>query len=306
MDPSKPNRLLLHVCERNGTPIRPLVQDVTLRHKFDRQGTPDVSADGSHVVFDAWPADLGFAWQESRVIMVNFDGTEAKDVCDGVMPSFSPDGKQIVVSRAAVFGEPDGAKGMSIWTLSVDGSAKKMIADRGAWGGRWSPDGKSIVFRGGRDEDGNAVPQNILRVYDLKSGETRNAFSEDESPFNEMSFHFEWSKHGRQVACTGTLKENGQPGLVVIDIDKGTKSIKIIKAEDENVRFISGSSIDWHPDDNQILVMSFVNGTVEPRSVAIDRGTLPVQITYKQENVMIVDACFSSDGESLIAAVRAR
>jgi hypothetical protein len=62
IEPTKPNRQILHFCKVDGTPLRPLVNDVALRRRLDRQGTPDVSADGKRVAYDAWPSDQGFAW----------------------------------------------------------------------------------------------------------------------------------------------------------------------------------------------------------------------------------------------------
>lgn len=114
VDAPKHNRQILHVCELDGTPLRPLIQDIELRHRYDRQGTPDASADGSKIAYDAWQAELGFAWKESRIIVANADGSDAKEISDGAMPSFSPDGDRLAVSRTSKYAARAGAKGQSI------------------------------------------------------------------------------------------------------------------------------------------------------------------------------------------------
>lgn len=230
VDPENPNRLVLHFCAVDGTPLRPLISDVELRHKLDRQGTPEVSADGRRVAFDAWTANDAFTWQESRIIVADINGSNATDISDGVMPSFSPDGKQLVVSRPPKYAKADGAKQMSIWIMDADGKNKKMLADQGAWGGRWSPDGLSIVFHGGIDGDGNAVPKSCLRLYDIATGKISNVFSPNESPFSDLSFHFAWNQGtGREVAFGGPLKDGTGSASATIDVDKGISSLRLLK-----------------------------------------------------------------------------
>lgn len=303
VDPTQPNRLVLHFCEIDGSPIRPLVGDTTLRHKFDRQGTPEISSDGKLVVFDAWAANEGFTWQESRIIIVNIDGTNANDISDGVMPSFSPDASKLVVSRPPKYAKEDGAKGMSIWIMDSDGKNKKMLADQGAWGGRWSPDGKSIVFHGGLDESGDAVPKSCLRLYDVETGKTTNVFSPSESPFGELSYHFEWSKgNDRLVAFGGPLKDGKSSASATINVDKGLDSLSIVKPKKDSPQVIDGLSFDWHPNDNTLLVTGIAEGRPIPVSISTTEAQSDRSFDGVPKTVAVRDPVYTPNGENIIAS----
>ncbi|WP_068261608.1 PD40 domain-containing protein [Rubripirellula obstinata] len=303
VDASKPGRLLLHVCEIDGTPIRPLVSDTDLRHKFDRQGTPNVSPDGKRVAFDAWTNDGGFSWQESRIVVVDIDGENALDISDGVMPSFSPDGTQLVVSRPPKYAKADNAKGMSIWIMDSDGQNKKMLADRGAWGGRWSADGKSIVFHGGRDDDGSSVPKSCLRLYDIETNRVTNVFSPAESPFASLSFHFAWAKGlDRTVAFGGKLKDGNGSASAIINVDQGISSLKILDPPADGTRVIDGLSFDWYPDGESIIVTGNKHGRPFPVSLSIKEGQTNRSFDGFPDDVTVRDPVYTPDGKNIIAS----
>ncbi|MCM2374260.1 TolB family protein [Aporhodopirellula aestuarii] len=296
-----PHRLLLHYCAEDGTPIRPLVADVSLRHQFDRQGTPEVSADGERVAFDAWTASEDFTWQESRIIVVDIQGENARDISDGVMPSFSPDGTKLVVSRPPKYAKQDGAKGMSIWMMGVDGTNKKMLADRSAWGGRWSPDGRSIVFHGGIDDNGETVPKTCLRLYDVASGKTTNVFSPEESPFSNLSFHFEWSKGDeRVVAFGGTLKDGSGSASAVIQVDEGISSLRFLLPPVDGPWVADGASFDWHPSGAAVLVTGISEGRMIPVAVPTDESEPYVLFEGIPDKVVARDPIYTPDGKHLI------
>ena len=91
--------------------------------------------------------------------------------------------------------------------MNADGNGKKMITDGGAWGARWTADGRSLVFRGGVDNNGKKLKKNYLRIYDLQTATFRDAFTSQTSPFSKMSFYFDCSAQGRMVAFGGTQLE---------------------------------------------------------------------------------------------------
>ena len=301
VDPAKPMRLILHVCQSDGVPLRPLVDDTGLRNKYDRQGTPDVSSDGSKVAFDAWSLSGSGDWQDAMIIVVNFDGSEATAVSDGVMPSFSPDAKRLCISRPAKHAKQEGARGQSLWLMNVDGSDKEMIADRGAWGGRWSPDGRSIVFHGGVDDSGAKLPTTCLRLYDIETKTTRLVFSPAESPFSRLVHHFEWALQGRRVAFGGSLK-GGSTATGVIDVDKGIDSLQIITDD----RVGHGMTYDWHPDGERLLVMAQIGDRVSPYFLSTNKDAPSSTITGIPLNAQCHDLCVHPDGKHLIASLRSR
>ena len=95
LDPTKPGRLIMHYCHADGRPVRPLLRDPELRRLLDRQGTPDVSADGQRVAFDAW-STIDKTWENGRIVVCDIDGDNAHVITDGYMPTFSPDGLSLI------------------------------------------------------------------------------------------------------------------------------------------------------------------------------------------------------------------
>jgi len=303
VEKNNPNRLVLHFCEIDGTPIRPLISDAQFRNRLDRQGTPDVSADGKRVAFDAWASGPEFTWEESRIVVADIDGANAADISDGVMPSFSPDGRKLAVSRPPKYAKEDGAKGMSIWTMDTDGANKQMIADQGAWGALWSPDGKSLVFYGGIDEEGKNVAKNCLRLYDFSSKKITNVFDPQESPFSDLSFHFDWCKEKKRlVVFGGPLKDGKGTGSATIDVDLGIKSLAMLPVPKDGTRVIDGMSFDWHPDGTLILVTGVSEGRPFPVAIPTTKTTTAPSFSGIPKTVGVRDPAYTPDGKNLLAS----
>ncbi|PHQ36066.1 pentalenene synthase [Rhodopirellula bahusiensis] len=305
VDPTRPERQILHLCETDGTPIRPLVTDEELRDRFDHQGTPEISADGKHIAFDAVTYDSTRTSQQSRIVIVDFDGDDAINVIDGELPSFSPDGKRLVFSRQRRYTNTDGAEGTSVWMMDIDGGNKKMVAHRGAWGGRWSPDGKSIVFYGGEKSTGVPVAKNCLRLFDIESETTTNVFSPDESPFGELSFQFEWAKDdSRRVVFGGPLKDTAELATGVIQVDQGISSLTVRTGDTMGASLIHGSSYDWKPDGNSFLMSGTIGDRILPISVSIDLLESLQTFDGIPDDVSASDPIHTPDGKHLIVSFR--
>ena len=299
IDPTKPGRLTMHYCDADGTPIRPLLKDSELRRLLDVQGSPNVSADGKKVVFDAW-STVDHRWDKAQIVVCDIDGSNAHVICDGFMPTFSPDGKQFAITRDSRYTEVDGVKGGSIWIVNTDGSLKRMIADHGAWGVRWSSDGKSLVFYGGVDENGKSVPNNCLRLYDFETEEITNVFSPEDSPFRSLGCHFNWAKNKRMVAFSGIQKGTNYHVSATIDVDVGIDSLQLF----DDPIVLHQFSYDFHPDGDSLLVTGQDdNDRTVPVSMAItDEG--PVQILPNvPADVRVRDACYTPDGKHIIASM---
>lgn len=311
VDPTKPERLILHVCEMDGTPIRPLVADKTIRHDLDRQGTPNVSPDGKRVAYDAWSTAPKDPNRGPRVCVCDLDGGNFIDVIDGYMPSFAPDNKRLVVSRPAKHAKADGATGQSIWIVNCDTREKTLVADRGAWGGRWSADGATILFQGGVDENGDPVPKSCLRIYDVAKKELSLLFPPEGSPFLEISYHFAWSKDGRWLAMGGRLIEGlgeqaPSSATVIMDADVGPDSVVIMQPPANGARVFDGLSLDWHPDGKSILSTGLLGEQLIPVALSTDGSVSEITFPGIPDSVIVRDPAYSPDGKHLIASFGAR
>jgi Tol biopolymer transport system component len=123
-----------------------------------RNGTePSVSADGRLVVFQAQVGCGRTACQARDVAVMDADGSHRRAIpgTDGLpnseLPSFSPDGGQIVFD--------DGAR--SIWAVNTDGSNLRRLASLKRGVGPSAPvfsrDGKTIVFTEFNSQTGNKL-----------------------------------------------------------------------------------------------------------------------------------------------------
>jgi serine/threonine protein kinase len=171
---------------------------------------PDWSPDGTRLVFQCASADGG-----SNVCVVNADGSGYAPItrwpagnAGAQRPVWSPDGKQIAVSRDEM-----GATGTAIWVMGADGSNETKVME-----GRdpsWSPDGTRIAFM--RYDDGGfqiwTTSPNGTSVKRLTEG-------------NHDHMYPTWSPDGRQLAfeydhdsvaiidAAGTGASGGSPRIV--------------------------------------------------------------------------------------------
>ncbi|MGB7344525.1 MAG: pentalenene synthase [Pirellulaceae bacterium] len=300
VDETQRSRMILHFCEADGTPIRPLIDNVDLRNKYDRQGTPDVSADGLLVAYDAWSTTAG-DWQDARIIVANLDGSSARDISDGVMPSFSPDGKRIVVSRVNRFTKVSGAKGQSIWIMDVDGGNATMVADQGAWGARWSRDGKLLVYFGGVDDDGKKSEKNHLRIYDLETKKSRDVFTAEQSPFTELVHHFNWAKGTERLVVFGGQLKRGGSATGIVDVDNPTH-LKLVKDDNEVLPTAHGLSVDFHPAGDHVLVTGIDGGRPVAQALKLTQDAKTIELKGLPPNVGVRDSIFTPDGQNFIGS----
>ncbi|TWU58443.1 translocation protein TolB [Rubripirellula tenax] len=302
-DPDDFKHRIFHLFKPDGSVIRPLLKNVELSHQYGRQGTASISSDGTKIAFDAHRLGVGEDWSDSRVIVANIDGSDAKVVSDGVIPALSPDGSHVAFSRASQFGVPEGASGQSIWLMKVDGTEKQMIDDHYAWGVRWTSDGRTLVYRSGTDNEGNSAASNVLRTYDLATGEKRNAWEPDDSPFSSLRFRFNVSRRGRLAVVAGEPKDTRRPAIAVVDLDKGISSMRFLKMDHPAVSIPLGGVMDFTPDNRWILMAAKKNRVVQPIRISIQGAAIVAGFPHLPSDFAIRDPLMTPDGQHLIAVI---
>jgi TolB protein len=188
--------------------------------EFTNMGSPDVSPDGKQIAFDGFG---GGSTSGSRIMLMNSDGTGMRDLCAGMMPTWSADGKRIAFSRSS-----------AIWIMNADGSDPRQIAS--GWGAQWSPDGKSIAY----------TSNGGLSAYDVETGESRQVLSREDHPYSYIYYNMNWSPDGSRLAFKGRSQE----GTTLASISM-TGDDPDLKTHHQSTRNFD-ADISWAPDGRRI------------------------------------------------------
>lgn len=193
------------------------------RHEdFPVVSSPSVSSDGRGILFDATPPEGA---HQAQILWISSDGEDARDVCNGVMPSWSP-GSQFACCRYE--------GGTSVWIMNMDGTPEKRIDD--GWAAQWSPDGKSIAY----------TNDNSIRLYDVETETSRVLLAKAAHPYKYIFWNMAWAPDSRAIAFKGKLE--GKDEIAICTIDQPNPL---------NRRFSTSSSfaddLAWSPDGERLL-----------------------------------------------------
>lgn len=117
-------------------------------------GAPDLSVDGRKIAFHSIRGDHS----NLEIYAMDVDGGNPLRLTSGgtlasSFPAWSPDGKQIALSRGTA-PERTTRGDRQIWVMNSDGTGLKQLTTEGDnYRPKWSPDGTRIVFASDRDGD---------------------------------------------------------------------------------------------------------------------------------------------------------
>ena len=214
---------------------------------------PDVSPDGKTVVFQSIPnLSQGDKLAKSTLI-TKMPGKESQPfelATEGLLPQWSPDGKQLAFMRSA--GEI-----FNLYTVKNTGGEVRQIA-----GGMlsiensvlpynrvqtsyfsWSPDSGSIVYVSKKSGAANLWQVSADGANDLQIT--------DNSAANLMLFCPLWSSDGKHLAYTTKPNkiENGKLTYSVCVFDTTTKQSRNVFQTEKHLRLLG-----WSPDGNGLLL----------------------------------------------------
>ena len=273
----------LFVMEREGRGWKKLTQS----REFPTCGSPAVSPDGRWVAFDGYGP--GESYSRTRLFIASIDGNERREVCAGLMPTWSPDGKKLACSRYE--------GGNSVWIMNLDGSEDRKIG-RG-WGAQWSPDGKTIAYTRGA----------ALMLYDVASGDEKLLLQSSEIGFSSIHYNMTWSPDSQRICFRGTKNEN-QEQLASIRVTGEDRDLRV---HYKGPLAFEGDP-GWSPDGKRIYV-----GLFSPEHKKYLIHELDVRLEGKSEEslaepqllagqdlsvAVATHACSTPDGRRLI--IRAR
>jgi len=270
--PETPESLMnqLRITKPDGTGLQMIASSAALA--MTHLANPEWSADGRRIVMEISNGSP----ITSRVVVVNADGQELKDLGPGLSPSFSADGSEII------FCQP--VKGMML--MKLDGSGRQVL-DPGGTGPQFSPDGRLIVYH----------KQGDITLMDFATRSTRPFLSgEAADRYTSLGGNVAWSHDSRSVAFKARRRDGNIVDLVVADVDSTEGPTMIYPQPDAVI-----DDLTWSPDNQQIILSLQTLGTPGPKLHGINRHPPgpPQPLSAQPLDYKVTGLAWSRDGKWL-------
>jgi TolB protein len=254
--------------------------------------SPKWSCEGK-IAYNACRRVFGENWEDSHIFTINTDGSSPKDLGDGAMPSWSPDGKKIAFSRYSTGG---------VWIMDADGSNKKLIEEKG-WNADWSPTNPDevayITYPGGPVPNVTDATSGNIVVRNLKTNEVRTLLDRQ---YNYNAWYMKWSPDGKGVCFLGELPSGGSE-LAIVSAEGQKKGFKVLMPNDaiEHVKEFS-YFFSWRPDGKRLLLSMQMDGDDNGQLYLFDveGKELPQKLAGQNPSYSNTHSCWSPDGKKIM------
>jgi TolB protein len=273
-----------------GEPLMMINSDGTNLHRllslpdYTSCGSPEWSHDGNKITFDCWRSVLGESYSKSHVFVVNADGSSPKDLGEGTLPSWSPDGKRIAYCRYS----PNNG----VWIMNADGSENHLIDPQG-WGPDWSPKNDELAYSISGNDGVN------LCVRDLNTQGRRSLL---EKKYGKINGGLSWSPDGQWICFRGELP-NGSPEAAIVHAEDHAKGFKVLFPNKDipGVKEIE-KHYSWSPDGKQILAPIRMEGDTNLQLYIIDPEgkTPPKKLAGQDPSCRNYGSSWSPDGKKIV------
>jgi Tol biopolymer transport system component len=122
--------------------------------------SPCIAPENKAIVYNCNPPGA----DEPQIWIMGYNGLLPTQLREGLCPQVSPDGKRILFARM-----DKESKKWQLWTMSIDGSEETQVSNNMAYDvceGRWSPDGKKIIYASNEGVDSNGKKNFDIWVMD--------------------------------------------------------------------------------------------------------------------------------------------
>ena len=236
-------------------------------------GSVTVSPDGKTIAFDSW---IGANQGGSALYTMDINGGEPKQICQGMMPSWSADGKSLAYSFTS--------QGFGVWLTSFHGDREGLA---NGWGAQFNPDGTRVAFNVGSE----------IHAMELATGEISVILAGDDSPYRSIYWNSTWSPDGKRLCFKG-VRANGTLEVASILTNGDDPDLKVHHSGKDHVN----ADFAWHPTEDRVV---FAMQCTERNMVQLYQFnpsmTDPPSLVAGQDVARNnTDACWTPDGKRLI------
>ncbi|MEN6449352.1 MAG: hypothetical protein ABFC96_02580 [Thermoguttaceae bacterium] len=229
----------LCVINADGSGLKRLLS----RNDFTRLGSPDWSRDGRRIAFDGWKSLYGEEVAQVHLLTCNVDGSGFKDLGEGCMPSWSPDGRQLTFSAAGA--------DQGVYLMNADGSNRRCIDPSGT-DSEWSPKRNEIAYI--VNEGGSAH----LCIYDVATKQRRSLL-EDRYPWIRSGMC--WSPEGDWLALVGV---GGRVEIAAVSARGEKAGFKVVLPSPASPKVGKiNCTVSWGGSGKEILLSAQRKGDAE-------------------------------------------
>jgi hypothetical protein len=218
-----------------------------------------------------------------HVFVVNADGSAAKDLGLGAVPSWSPDDKQITFSQSG------------IWIMNADGTGRRQI-DTSGFGSQWSPKGGQIAYTTNGEDD------KAFRIYDVTKNQPRDL---PQTRYHEIYYGATWSPDGKWLCMKGLLPDGNIEisAMCAEGEEKGFRVLLPSSAQPEVLNSYVG--VSWGGDGKQILIDMQKTGDRGRQLYVLDsEGARPPRLFPNfPPGWTCNNPCWSADGKKIVMSV---
>ena len=245
----------IYLIEADGSHIQ-LLSERSEEHDADYH--PDISPDGTRVVYATLQYKTGFLWDAERnyeIVTSGLDGSDkrrlTKNKALDAHPVWSPDGSLIA------FVSDRSRPGFHVYVMDPDGSnvgdvasSVNMLREQPPV---WSPDSSKIAFVARAEEMEVIGGKGFSSVV-----YTVGADGSDLTKLGNTLSNPSWSPDGRRIAFIMREAGSAHGKLYTINHDGSDPREIISLQEDESARFRSMGNVAWSPDGSEIQFRSYV------------------------------------------------
>lgn len=236
-------------------------------------GSVTVSPDGKTIAFDSW---IGANQGGSALYTMDINGSEPKQICQGMMPSWSADGKSLAYSFTS--------QGFSVWLTSLDGDREGLS---NGWGAQFNPGGTRVAFNVGSE----------IHAMELATGEVSVLLQGDDNPYRSIYWNSTWSPDSKRLCFKG-VRADGTLEVASILTSGDDPDLKVHHSGKVHIN----ADFAWHPTEDRVV---FAMQCAERNMIQLyqfnpNTNAPPLLVAGQDVTRNNTDACWTPDGKRLI------